>query len=125
MITPYVCVADARAAIDWYCRIFAGRVTIEPIVMEDGKVGHAELILGGNSRIMMSESYPEYGVEPPDRDRGAPVSLHLRVADVAAVADAASAAGATIDRGPSTDEHGTRVTLHDPFGHRWMLNDQD
>ena len=125
MITPYICVADARAAIDWYCRIFAGRVTVEPILMDDGHVGHAEVTLGGNGRIMMSESFPDYGVEPPDPGRGMPVSLHLRVIDVVAVANAASAAGATIDRGPLTDEHGTRVTLHDPFGHRWMLNDQD
>lgn len=73
----------------------------------------------------MSESFPDYGVEPPDSGRGTPVSLHLRVNDVGAVADAAKVAGATIDRGPTTDEHGTRVTLHDPFGHRWMLNDHD
>ncbi len=125
MITPYICVADARAAIDWYCRVFDGRVSVEPIVMDDGGVGHAEVTLGGDSRLMISESYPDYGVEPPDPGRGAPVSLHLTVPDVAAVADAARAAGATIDRGPETDEHGTRVTLHDPFGHRWMLNDHD
>lgn len=125
MITPYICVADARAAIDWYCRIFAGSVTVEPIVMDDGRVGHAEVRLVDGSRIMISESFPDYGVEPPDSGRGTPVSLHLRVNDVGAVADAAKVAGATIDRGPTTDEHGTRVTLHDPFGHRWMLNDHD
>ncbi len=125
MITPYICVADARAAIDWYCRIFEGRVSVEPIVMDDGRVGHAEVTLVGGSRIMISESFPDYGVEPPDSGRGTPVSLHLQVHDVAAVAHAAGAAGAAIDRGPSTDEYGTRVTLHDPFGHRWMLNDQD
>jgi len=93
--------------------------------MDDGRVGHAEVTFGGNGRIMMSESFPAYGVAPPDSGRGAPVSLHLRVNDVATVANAARAAGATIDRGPLTDEHGTRVTLHDPFGHRWMLNDHD
>ena len=125
MITPYICVADARAAIDWYCRILAGSVTVEPIVMDDGRVGHAELRLVGNSRIMLSESFPDYGVEPPHSGGGAPVSLHLRVNDVTAVADAAKAAGATIDRGPMADEHGTRVTLHDPFGHRWMLDDHE
>ena len=59
MITPYLCVADARAAIDWYCRIFDGRVTLEPIVMDDGHVGHAEVTMSGNSRIMLSEAYPE------------------------------------------------------------------
>ncbi len=73
---------------------------------------------------MLSESFPDYGVEPPQSGAGAPVSLHLRVDDVAAVADAAKATGAPIDRGPDTDEHGTRVTLHDPFGYRWMLNDR-
>lgn len=122
MITPYICVADARAAIDWYCRIFAGNVTVEPIVMDDGRVGHAEVRLVGDSPVMLSESFPDYDVEPPDPGRGTAVSLHLQVDGVAAIAEAAQAAGATIDRGPTTDEHGTRVTLHDPFGHRWMLN---
>ncbi|MBK8470441.1 MAG: hypothetical protein IPL45_11870 [Actinomycetales bacterium] len=60
----------------------------------------------------------------PDSGRGTPVSLHLRVDDVAAVANAANAGGHDRPRTKDRRER-HRVTLHDPFGHRWMLNDHD
>ena len=36
-LTPYLCVADARAAIDWYVDVLGAVVTYEPIVMPDGR----------------------------------------------------------------------------------------
>ena len=35
-LTPYLCVADARAAIGWYVAALGAEVTYEPIVMDDG-----------------------------------------------------------------------------------------
>ena len=43
---PYLAVADARRAIDWYVDVFGARVVDEPIVMPDGRIGHAELTIG-------------------------------------------------------------------------------
>ncbi len=51
-LTPYLCVADARAAIDWYTRVLGARVTYEPIVMDDGRIGHVELAVGDGGWMM-------------------------------------------------------------------------
>jgi len=122
-IRPYICVSDARAALDWYGAVFGGRVTHDPVVMDDGRVGHAETTIG-DVGVMLSEPYPELHVEEPMPGRGAPVTLYLTLPDVDAVADAARAAGAVIDRGPEATDHGRVVVLRDPFGHRWMVSDQ-
>lgn len=48
-ITPYLTVADARAAIDRYRNAFGARVSFEPIIMEDGRIGHVELTIGNDA----------------------------------------------------------------------------
>lgn len=121
-LTPYLCVADARAAIAWYVDVLGAEVTYEPIVMDDGRVGHVELAVDG-AGWMMSEEFETAGVAAPDRTRGNAVSLHLTVRDVDAIAARVIAAGVRMDRGPEDAEPAGRVAVfHDPFGHRWMLN---
>ncbi len=119
-IRPYLCVSDARAALDWYVSALGAVVTVEAMIMPDGRVGHAELTIGG-ARVMMSDPYPEIHVDAPAEGRGAAVTLYLTTDDVDATAARASAAGATIDRGPEDSGHGRTAVLRDPFGHRWML----
>ena len=124
-LTPYICVEDSRAAIEWYTRVLGARVTVEPIVMDDGHVGHCELEVDG-ARWMMSDAFASAGVAPPDRTRGNAVSLHLTVADCDAVATSARDAGATIDRGPEDNRGLGRVAVfHDPFGHRWFVHEPE
>ncbi len=121
-LTPYLCVADARAAIDWYVDVLGAEVTYEPIVMPDGRVGHVELAVGG-AGWMMSEEFAEAGVAPPDPHRGAAVSLHLTVDGVDRLCDRLRSAGVSLDRGPEDSPPAGRVAVfHDPFGHRWFLN---
>ena len=121
-LTPYIAVADARRAIDWYAEAFGAQVTVEPIVMPDGRVGHAELAVGDGT-WMMSDEHPELNVEAPAPDRGAAVTLHLVVADVDDLVARAVAGGAVLDRGPEDSPPVGRVAvLRDPFGHRWYLN---
>ncbi len=122
VITPYICVSDGQRAIDWYVTALGARLTYEPIILPDGKVGHAEITFGEGAVVMLSDPFPEVNVEPPAPGRGAAVTLHLSVTDVDAVAAAAEAAGAVFDRSPETTEHGRMAVLRDPFGHRWMLN---
>lgn len=121
-LTPYLCVDGAREALDWYSNAFGARVTFEPIVMDDGRIGHVELTIGEHGRFMMSDPFGEAGVAGPDATRGAAVSLHLHTADVDDLTARAAAAGARIDRGPQNTPHGRLAILRDPFGHRWMLN---
>jgi len=121
-LTPYLCVADARAAIAWYADVLGAEVTFEPIVMDDGRIGHVELAVDG-AGWMMSEEFEASGVAVPDPSRGAAVSLHLTVGDVDAVCERVRAAGTTLDRGPEDSPHAGRVAVfHDPFGHRWFLD---
>ncbi|MGA9749356.1 MAG: VOC family protein [Nocardioides sp.] len=124
-ITPYICVADARAAIDWYVEHLGATVTFAPMEMPDGRIGHSELCISttlGEGRWMMSDAHPEIQVEAPLAGRGAAVTLHLEVDDVDGLAARAVAGGATLDRGPEDAGPGRVAVLRDPFGHRWFLN---
>ncbi len=116
---PYLAVRGARSALDWYASVLGARLRGEPIIMPDGRVGHAELELPGGV-IYLAEEHPEIGVRAPDPG-GVPVSLVLSVADVDAVVGSAVAAGARLDRGPYEGYGHRNATVIDPYGHRWML----
>lgn len=121
-LTPYICVEDSRVAIEWYRDILGAEVAVEPIVMDDGRVGHVELTLQGG-RWMMSDAFDDAGVAAPDRGRGNAVSLHLEVSDVDTLCARITGAGVELDRGPEDNPGVGRVAVfHDPFGHRWFLN---
>jgi PhnB protein len=121
-LTPYICVSDSRAAIDWYGEVFHATVDGKPYVMDDGRIGHVELRIG-DALLMMADPFPEVDVEPPDPSRdSSAVSLHLEVADCDSVAVAAVRKGAQLDRGPESTSHGRSATFRDPFGHRWIVN---
>jgi uncharacterized glyoxalase superfamily protein PhnB len=121
-LTPYLCVADSRAAIEWYVAALGAEVVYDPIVMPDGRVGHCELAVAG-ARWMMSDEFDSAGVAAPDPGRGAAVSLHLTVADCDEAAARVQRHGVVLDRGPEDSPPAGRVaTFRDPFGHRWFLN---
>ena len=121
-LTPYLAVADARAAIAWYADALGAVVTYDPIEMPDGRIGHVELEVDG-ARWMMSDAHPELMCPAPTLGAGSPVTLHLTVDDVDAVAVRCRDLGADLDRGPEDSLPAGRVAvLRDPFGHRWFLN---
>jgi PhnB protein len=121
-LTPYLCVADARAAIEWYVDVLGAEVVYAPIEMVDGRIGHVELAVG-DARWMMSDEFEDAGVAAPDPARGSAVSLHLTIDDVDALAAQVTASGTPMDRGPEDSEPAGRVAVfRDPFGHRWFLN---
>ena len=120
-LTPYLCVSDSKAAIDWYGKVLQATVQGEPYVMDDKRIGHVELKIG-DALLMMADPFPEVNVEPPDPSHGNAVTLHLEVADCDAVSAAAVQNGAHLDRGPESTSHGRSATFRDPFGHRWMIN---
>lgn len=121
VLVPYLAVAGAAAAIDWYAEVF-GAVEVLRVVGDDGRLGHAEVSVG-SARIMLSDEYPEYGVHSPTSLGGSATTLHLTVADVDAVYARAVEAGATAVTEPADQPHGARHgNLVDPFGHRWMIS---
>ena len=42
-LIPYLAVRDARAAIAWYTDALGAQVVGDPYVMDDDRIGHAEL----------------------------------------------------------------------------------
>jgi uncharacterized glyoxalase superfamily protein PhnB len=120
-ITPYLAVSGAEAAIEWYVRALGARPVGQPIVMPDGRIGHAELDIAG-APLMLSEQHPEIGVVAPAPGEGVAVTLHLAVTDVDVIIDRTVSAGATLERPAADYDYGRNGVIRDPFGHRWMLS---
>jgi predicted enzyme related to lactoylglutathione lyase len=119
---PYLAVAvgSGRQALDWYVEVLGARLAGEPITMDDGRVGHAELAVSGGT-LYLSEEFPEIGVVAPS-PAGTPVSLSLQVPDVAETMRRAIDSGGTMPRAMYDDYGSRNVTIVDPFGHRWLLH---
>src|SRR4051812_25936333 len=97
-ITPYLCVQDAAAAIDFYTEAFGAKENFR-MTGQDGRIGHAEISIGG-AAVMMSDEHPEINVVSPTTLGNTAVALHVLVPDVDAVCKAAVAAGAQAEREP-------------------------
>ncbi|BBZ00688.1 glyoxalase [Mycolicibacterium chitae] len=116
---PYLSVPDARRALRWYADAFGAVVIGEPIVMDDNRIGHAELGIGGGV-LYLADDFPELGLRGPAADATS-VSLMLPVADTDAALERARTHGATVAN-EIEEAHGSRsAVIVDPFGHRWML----
>jgi uncharacterized glyoxalase superfamily protein PhnB len=116
----YLCVRDARSAIDFYRRAFGAKEKFR-LVEPGGKLGHAQLDFDGHT-LMLSEEYPEMGVRSAETLGGTPITLHLHVDDADAWIERAVAAGATLERAPEDHFYGERSgTVRDPFGYRWLI----
>lgn len=119
-VTPAIVVRNGAKAIDFYEQAFGARVGTR-MDGPDGKIMHAELTIG-DSKIMLSDEYCDYGTFSPETVGGTPVTIFLYVEDVDAVFKAAVDAGATSKMEPADQFWGDRYgKLVDPFGHSWSL----
>jgi PhnB protein len=118
--TPYLIVAGAADAIEFYKRAF-GAVELFRMAKPDGKVGHAEIRIG-DSVIMLADEHPDMGYRSPSSLGGSPVSIMLYMEDVDGVFARALEAGARAQRGVADQFYGDRNgILEDPFGHVWTI----
>jgi PhnB protein len=119
-VTPYLIMADAGRALEFYKQAF-GASEIMRMGAPGGKVGHAEIQIG-DSRIMLADEHPAMGYRGPKAFGGSAVGIHLYVEDVDTVFNRAVAAGATVKRAVQDQFYGDRSgTLEDPFGHTWHI----
>lgn len=119
-VVPYLRVRGAAAAIDFYQRAFEAQ-EIFRLTEPGGRIGHAELRVGP-AVIMLSDEYPEMGIQSPLAFGGTGLSLHLHVDNVDALTERAVAAGATLLMKPQDQFYGERsAKVLDPFGHEWYL----
>jgi PhnB protein len=89
-------VRDASRAIDFYQRAFGAELRGNVAKDPGGKVMHAELKIG-DSIIMLSDEYPEFGSPSPQSGGSTSMGLHLYVDDVDNAFDRAVKAGAHVD----------------------------
>jgi uncharacterized glyoxalase superfamily protein PhnB/catechol 2,3-dioxygenase-like lactoylglutathione lyase family enzyme len=122
-LTPYIIVADARRAMDWYVAVFAAQPRGELHVNADGTIGHAEVGIG-DAVLMLAEAsglWPDVPVRAPDSPATFSHTLHLEVDDVDGTTERARRSGASVEREPADQPYGRGSVIVDPFGHRWML----
>ena len=118
-LIPYLAVRDARAALAWYADAFGASTVGDPYVMDDDRIGHAELEVAG-ATLYLADEYPELGLTGPEQGRVS-VTLNLSVPDVDRAVARAESVGATVERAPADAPYGRTGVVVDPYGHRWML----
>ncbi len=120
VVTPYLIVHDAVAALDFYKRAF-GATELMRMDGPNGKIMHAEIAINGGP-IMLADEFPEIGALSPKTVGGSPVIIAVYVPDVDALVERAAAAGATVQRPVKDQFYGDRSgSLADPFGHQWVF----
>ena len=119
-IIPMLNYADAPAAIDFLvCAFGFEKRRVYP--MKDGRIGHAELALGGNV-VMLASVFPEMGQIAAGQANGRYSQVFCYVDDVDAHHAQARSAGARIAAEPEDQFHGERhYRAEDPEGHRWIF----
>ena len=112
-VVPSLMVANARAAVDWYTRVFGFVGDVQTPGGASGELslpGGGELIVGAPQPLPR----PPSGLRSPE--------ILLKVEDVAATVARAVENGATVVFELRDIEAGERqATIDDAFGHRWLL----
>lgn len=118
--SPYITVRGADEAIEFYKQAFGATEELR-LVDSGGNVVHAEIRIG-DSVIMITDEFPEWGNQGPISLGGSPVRIHLYVEDPDAVAERAVAAGAELVIPVDDQFYGERTgRVKDPFGHSWII----
>ncbi len=118
--TPYLFIKDAAKAIEFYKQAF-GAVELLRLADPTGRVEHAEIRIGDTS-IMLADEFSDTAGQSPESVGGSPISIHLYVDDVDALANRALAAGAKVVRPVKDQFYGDRSgTFADPFGNIWSI----
>lgn len=120
-ITPYLSIASrgGQAAVEFYGRAF-GAVEVRRQLADDGeRLIHSHLHINGGS-VMLSDEFPEYGMDVDVVPRS--VTIHLSVDDADEWWARAITAGC-VPLQPLTDQFwGDRYgQVKDPFGHCWSI----
>lgn len=123
-VTPYFSVRNCAAALDFYRDAF-GAVEVQRLIGDDGRVGHAEITLGG-SRMMLADEYPEVDSLGPESRGGPTCAFDLDVGEGPRVDEMYAHAIELGARGlsePADQFYGNRsAVVQDPFGQRWTLS---
>lgn len=118
-VTPSLTSKNAEESLKFYAAAFGAVELFRLPDEKTGGVAHAEFQIG-NSTMMISDEYPEWGAVAPEFSKGG--SFMIYVPDCDAAFERAVAAGATAVRPPADQFWGDRLaSLADPFGYRWSV----
>ena len=119
-ITPYLAVRGGAQAIEFYKKAFGAKEVVR-MPGPDGKLGHAEVLIG-DSHVMLSDEYEPMSFFGPQTRGGTTVMIHLYVKDVDATVARTVAAGGKVVRPLQDQFYGDRTcSIEDPFGHLWYV----
>jgi PhnB protein len=119
ILTPYLAVQGAAQALEFYKKAFGAKERMR-MPGPDGKIGHAEMMIG-SSVFMMADEFPGMNASSATL-KGTSVTFMLYVKDVDAAFTKAVDAGAHAVRPPENKFYGDRMGIvSDPFGHVWCL----
>ncbi len=117
-VTPSIVLRDAAKAIEFYKKAFGAQERLR-MPGPDGKIMHAEIMIG-NSFVMLSEEM--MGGRSVESMGGSPVAFYLYFEDVDAALKKAVAAGAKETMPASDMFWGDRFgQVEDPFGLKWSI----
>lgn len=116
---------DARAAIDWLCKVFGFELRLL-VETGDGKVAHSELVYG-DGMIMVAQAGGRPHYISPLKAGGTTQDLMVFVDDVETHCAKARAAGATISVELMTSDYGEEYWSDRSYGavdcggHHWWF----
>ena len=117
-VNPSLTIKGAAEALEFYEKALGAEI-IYSLPMPDGKVMHAEMKIG-NSTIMLSDEFPDWGALSPATIKGCPITLMIYVEDVDASHAQAIKAGAKENMAPADQFWGDRMSgVNDPYGYKW------
>jgi uncharacterized glyoxalase superfamily protein PhnB len=123
-VFAHLVLKDAPKTIEFYKQAFGAVEKFRLVVPGTGRIGHAEVEIGGVI-VMLAAEYPELGLESPLTVGKSTTSIHLHVDDCDAAIERALAAGGTLDMAPQDQFYGERTgVVRDPSGHRWSIGHQ-
>ena len=118
---------DAAKAIDWLCKAFGFEVQLK-IEADNGKIAHAELVIGGGLISLGDEEKGRpWRKSPKDLGGANTQSMCVYVDDVDSHCERARKAGATIVKEPTTTDYGDGYWVDRSYecvdleGHHWWF----
>lgn len=124
LVTPHLTCDGASDAIEFYKKAFGAEEMMQ-LPGPDGRLLHAAVRING-TMVFLVDTFPagetHEAARSPKDFGGTPVTIHLMVDDVDAVAAQAVKAGARIIMPVEDQFWGDRYgIIEDPFGHRWSI----
>lgn len=120
-VTLMLTVPNTAAAIDFYTTVFGAKEKYRMAGPDGKSIMHAEVAIGDSS-IMLSDAFPQYGSKSAADLGGSPVAVHFYSTDADAVFARAQSAGANPVMPMSDAFWGDRYgMILDPAGYAWGL----